>query len=227
MASEAARLRWAQYLPVDKMVVVDQPVVLETHPSSPSPVPFKHNSGIKCAIVGALVRGKEQSEAIRAIGSLTRRGILAQLAIVGSGPDRERLEDLVETEGLRERVFFTGLLSNPFPVMQAADVILFCSRREARPRVVVEAMRLGKPIVAAASGGTPELVKDGFNGLLYAPGDHEQLVEKLLVLLESPSLQAKLGENGRSWAERFSLETYGATVLWHLNRALRGDVVDR
>jgi glycosyltransferase involved in cell wall biosynthesis len=145
------------------------------------------------------------------------------LAILGSGPDRKSLEALAKAEGVQERIFLTGFLRDPVPVMEAADVILVCSRIEGFGRVTVEAMRLGKPVVAAASEGTLELVRDGFNGLLYEPGNPEQLADKLLLLVQSPSLRMELGRNGRYWAQRFSLEAYGATVLRHINRALRGD----
>jgi glycosyltransferase involved in cell wall biosynthesis len=158
---------------------------------------------------------------------LSRRGFAAQLAIVGSGPDRKSLEALAKAEGVQENVFLTGFLRDPISVMEAADVILVCSRIEGFGRVTVEAMRLEKPVIAAASGGTLELVRDGFNGLLYEPGNPEQLADKLLLLAQSPSLRMKLGRNGRYWAQRFSLETYGATVMRHINRALQGDVSTR
>jgi glycosyltransferase involved in cell wall biosynthesis len=131
----------------------------------------------------------------------------------------------VRAEGVLGRVHFTGFLANPFPVMEAADIVLVCSRKEGFGRVAVEAMRLGKPVVAAASGAILELVEDGFNGLLYTPGDHQVLADKLLNLLQSRSLRTKLGENGRRSVQRFSLSTFGDAVLRQFDAVLRCGMV--
>lgn len=174
--------------------------------------------------MGTLVHVKGHSDAIRAIADLSKRGVAMQLAIVGSGRDRASLERLAELEGAQERVFFTGFLLNPLPVMEASDVVLVCSRKEGFSRVTLEAMRMGKPVIGAASGAILELVSEGFNGLIYESGNYEQLAEKLFLLAQSPSLRMELGENGRCWAECFSLEAYGTTVLKHFNRALQVDL---
>jgi glycosyltransferase involved in cell wall biosynthesis len=211
--SETVRQRYARYLPMAKMHVAYQAVLVEETCRNPSLRPFKHDDSTKCVSVGVLIPSKGHSEAIKAVAELKRAGVELELAIIGTGPDRAVLEDIAEAEGLSGNVSFSGYLPNPYPVIQAADIVLICSRGEGFGRVAVEAMRLGKPLIAAASGATTELIKDGFNGLLYQPGHPGELAKKLRTLLESGSLQSKLVQNGRRTAERFTLERYGAAVL--------------
>jgi glycosyltransferase involved in cell wall biosynthesis len=67
-----------------------------------------------------------------------------------------------------------------------------------------------KPIIGVRGGATIELVTDGFNGLLYASGDYEDLARKILYIYQNPNLAQRMGENGREWAVRyFSRQRYG------------------
>jgi len=222
-ASKTIRQGYARYLPQSKMHTIHQAALPPTSLNYQN-TSFEHGSGFNCVSLGALYPGKGHSDAVRAIGNLSKRGLLVYLTIIGGrGPDQVSLQALVRAEGVQERVFFAGFLPNPLSVMSSADAVLVCSRNEGFGRVAVEAMRLGKPVVAASSGATLELIEDGFNGLLYPPGDHEQLAEKLLMLLKSPRLRSELGEKGRHSVERFSLETYGAEAARCFNQVLRHD----
>jgi glycosyltransferase involved in cell wall biosynthesis len=93
--------------------------------------------------------------------------------------------------------------------MQQADVLLLCSRCEAFARVVVEAMKAGKPVVGTRSGGTVEQIQEGFNGFLYNPRDYKELAAKIKYLHDHPEEARKMGETGRRWAMRtFTREQY-------------------
>ena len=152
-----------------------------------------------------------------------RRGVDAELLIVGTGNKRFRnsLMQQIKYLNLEERVIFHGYAENPLPLIHAADVILMCSRFEAFGRVTVETMLAGKPIIATASGGTRELIKNGETGLLYKPGDHNELAKKIQHLYENPKESAKLGTAALIWAEgRFGRERYAKEMLNLLNNVL-------
>jgi glycosyltransferase involved in cell wall biosynthesis len=73
----------------------------------------------------------------------------------------------------------------------------------------------------ARSGGTTELIREGFNGLLYTPGNYKELAEKILHLHRHPDLAKKMGDNGQRWAaEYFTEERYGEEVLTILKQIL-------
>lgn len=172
--------------------------------------------GMKCVIVGRLEEGKRQEDAIRAVGKLVREGIKVKLYVVGKGSGKYEnyLRRLVKDDNLEGYVVLVGHLEDPFPLMKNSHVLLMCSRSEAFGRVTVEAMKLGKPVIGARSGGTVELIRDGFNGFLYTPGSYEELSNKIRYLYENPDIVDQMGKNALQWAEEhFTPELYGEGVM--------------
>lgn len=171
----------------------------------------------RIAIVGSVVEGKGQRDAIEAVSHLVHGGIDAELIIVGEGdPAYEReLKGLIAQYGLESRVSFTGRVANASEYVEVADAVAVCSRSEGFGRVTIEAMFAGKPVVGADSGATPELVRDGYNGYLYRCHQSVDLAAKLKLLYENPKMLRELGSNGRNWAsgyftkERYSTEIAG------------------
>jgi glycosyltransferase involved in cell wall biosynthesis len=115
--------------------------------------------------------------------------------------------------GLGERMTFAGAQSDVAPWMQAMDVLVNASAEEPFGLTLVEAMALGKPVVAAAGGGALEIVRDRVDGLLVPHGDQVALASALRLLLDDRRLAADLGRAGRErarefssrrWAERFT-----------------------
>lgn len=121
---------------------------------------------------------------------------------------RQELEVLAEGLGVRERVHFTGFLADIRPLVCAVDAVVHCSvAPEPFGRVVVEAMLLGRPLVAAGAGGVLELVHDGRTGLLTEPADAQALARAVRSLLENPDRAQALGEAAREAArDRFGLK---------------------
>ncbi len=213
--SNAVAKKYEQFIPKQKLRVVYQAVDVQYQGSFSSLI-SKEQADIKCLIVGALQEGKHQEEAIRAIGELASKGINARLYIVGDGNPKYKqfLRTLVTQNSLEKCVRFLGYVNNPFPLMRQADVVLMCSRAEAFGRVTIEAMKAGKPIIGARSGGTEELIRVGFNGLLYTPGNYKELAEKIIYLYRHPEIARQMGENGQKWSkQRFTEERYGNEVF--------------
>jgi len=174
-------------------------------------------------LVGAKAPGKGQAEAIKAVGVLADRGLDIDLELVGDGAPayEDELRRLSEECGVTRRVRFIPFDANPFERMARSHVVLMCSRREAFGRVTVEAMKLGKPVVGAASGGTLELVRPGWNGLLYRPGDPEDLAARIEELIRDPEAVRLMGERGRTWAcKTFTASAYGAALKAVFEKAL-------
>jgi teichuronic acid biosynthesis glycosyltransferase TuaC len=103
------------------------------------------------------------------------------LLIAGEGPERKRLERLVQASGECGRVRFLGEVrqSELAQWLNAATVLCLPSRSEGTPNVVIEALASGLPVVASRVGGIPELISEPGNGLLVAPGDEELLAASL------------------------------------------------
>lgn len=220
--SNAVAKKYQHYIDPSKLRVIYQSVSIPKDISAEK-VSMAPNTGIRCTIVGSLQEGKRQEEAILAIGELVHVGINAELFIVGDGNPKYRdyLQKLVLENELDRYVKFIGYVENPFPFVKSADVVLMCSRNEAFGRVTVEAMKIGKPVIGARSGGTTELIREGFNGFLYTPGDYKELAAKIKYLYEHPDVVRDMGKNGQQWTkERFTQERYGEEMLTILQQLM-------
>ena len=136
--------------------------------------------------------------------------------LVGDGPERERLVDLAKTVGLK---FSTGDSSDPDPqlhfllwrrdipdVLSGMDILLHTSLNEGTPVSILEAMAMGKPVVATPVGGINELIYQSEAG--FTSSDPQGLKEKLIQLAAQPDIGKIMGEKGRSYIrDRVTIET--------------------
>ena len=226
VSSKAVMEKYGKFFP-DRKIKLIYYAVCVTNESSYKILKIKKQlqeaSGIKCMIVGSLYKGKYQEDAIRAIGKLIDDKIDVRLYIIGEGElkYKQYLESLIIKGNLENHIEFLGYIDNPFPVMQQADILLMCSRKEAFGRVTVEGMKAGKPVIGADSGGTKELIRDHYNGFLYTFGDYRELAEKVKYLCQHPDEARQMGENGKQWAlKKFNIEHYTEEVLTVLRQLI-------
>jgi glycosyltransferase involved in cell wall biosynthesis len=131
----------------------------------------------------------------------------ARFELVGGGPELERLRARVHSLGLDTIVTFSGHTEDVAARLDASDIFVLPSRSEAFPNALLEAMGAGLPVVASAVGGILEMVDDGRTGLLAPAGDARALANRILTLMGSPNLGARLGTAARREVEsRFSFE---------------------
>jgi glycosyltransferase involved in cell wall biosynthesis len=118
------------------------------------------------------------------------------------------LRALAKELALTDHLHFVGFQESVFPFLAAMDVYVHPALMEGFGIAVLEAMAMRRPIVATATGGLPELVRDGETGLLVPPGDAESLAEAVVELLRDSSKRQTLGEAGRvRVANHFTVET--------------------
>ena len=125
----------------------------------------------------------------------------ARLAIVGDGPNREALEAHFAGTKTNFVGYLQGLeLASAFA---SADAFIFPSRTETLGLVLLEAMAAGCPVVAARSGGIPDIVTDGVNGYLFEPDDPDGAITATKSLLEATAVREELRRNARREAEQW------------------------
>lgn len=127
--------------------------------------------------------------------------------IAGEGELEESLKAQVKSSGLEDSILFTGFIKDIRPALSAVDLIVLPSLREGFPMSVLEAMAMGKPVVASNIEGVDESILSGENGLLVPAGDSGALAGALSSLLKNRSLAVEMGRRGRKIAvEKFSLD---------------------
>jgi L-malate glycosyltransferase len=144
---------------------------------------------------------KGHDEVLEAAATLRGAFPDAVWLLVGRDDSGGRHEHRAAELGLGDRVRFLGFHPEPRAVLRAADLAILPSRYEGLPVAILEAMAEGKPIVATAVGGIPELVRDGDEALLIPPGDATALATAIERLATDPALAARLGAAARSRAE--------------------------
>jgi glycosyltransferase involved in cell wall biosynthesis len=130
----------------------------------------------------------------------------AQLAIVGEGPDLHQLCEQARELGVAHAVHFLGPTTDPLGALRAMDVFVHPSWAEAFPYVILEAMALGRPIVASDVGGVGEAIVSRESGLLVTPRDARALASALVELLGDRQRAARLGRGALSRSEQFTRE---------------------
>ena len=154
--------------------------------------------GVVFGVVALLIPRKGHRVLLEAVKSIVaQRGIgtgVVKILIEGDGPLRRELVDFVEQNGLQAYVSFVGQETNVVNFMTALDVLILPSvEAEDFPNVVLEAMALGKPVIASRLAGTPEQVVDGETGYLVEPRSVSGLVKAIERTIDEPSARIAMG----------------------------------
>jgi sugar transferase (PEP-CTERM/EpsH1 system associated) len=158
--------------------------------------------------VGNLTTVKDYPTVLRATGEIAKSLPNWRVLVIGEGPERSRLEQMVGAHPeWRRRVLFLGLSTRVPDLLNATDVYVLSSLTEGISNSLLEAMASARPVVATATGGNPEVVVDGRSGILFPVGDAQSLAGHLLRLWARPEERARLGEQAlRRVRADFSLD---------------------
>jgi glycosyltransferase involved in cell wall biosynthesis len=198
--------------PEEKFTVIHSGVDLRTFRADLYPPPeTKALLGIPpemtvVGTVGRLTPVKGQEVLIRAASELIRHGEKIFLVLLGDGELRQDLEQLTIHLGIAEHVRFLGWRPDVARVMAACDIFCLPSRNEGMGKVLVEAMAMGKPIIASSIGGIPDIVRSGENGILVPVGDAAAWAEAIARLCRDPEERRRMGDAGMLMAPRYSSE---------------------
>jgi glycogen(starch) synthase len=176
----------------------------------------------RLAYVGRIEQRKGVGTALRTLAALPPA---ATLTIAGSGDARHEreLRELAAELGVGARVSWLGNVSDPAKVYAKADAVLFCVEwAEPFGLVPLEAMAVGRPVIATGTGGSGEVLHDGSNALLVAPGDVPATAAGVIRLAQDPALREHLRSAGHATAQRFTLAGFCDTIADRAERVLTG-----
>lgn len=203
-----------QGINANKCVVVYNGIDSETKASVPSCEIRKKwgisESDILIGTVGSFMKGKRIKDLINIISIINNRiKNPVKCIIVGDGPEKDNLFEYTKRKKLQDKVIFTGFQSDAISYINAMDIFVLTSEKEGLPRVILEAMLMGKPVVASNVTGPAELVVDGETGFLVPVGDLELFAERILKLVENCELRKQMGQKAKTRViENFSIQKY-------------------
>lgn len=179
---------------------------------------------------GRLKKYKSVDHLLQAIPLIARDVPGVKAVIVGEGDDRPRLESLVRSLGLAQKVTFTGFVPPEVKIRWLREmwVKVATSKKEGWGLTVTEANACGTPVVASDVPGLRDAVQSGKAGILYPYGDIPALASAVSRLLLDASLRNRYAEEGVKWAATFNWDTAARTALGVLEKGiLRGSVAKR
>jgi N-acetyl-alpha-D-glucosaminyl L-malate synthase BshA len=150
---------------------------------------------------------KRVGDAVR-VFERVRSKIPAKLLLVGEGPERLFVQQLVKELKLSDDVRFLGEQDYLEEILNCADLFLLPSEQESFGLVALEAHASGVPVIATKTGGLPEVVVEGETGFLVPVGEIEDMTKKALALLTDPDLHSSFREGAKKLArERFDIHS--------------------
>tara|TARA_B100001123_G_scaffold219596_1_gene247804 strand:+ start:3210 stop:4382 length:1173 start_codon:yes stop_codon:yes gene_type:complete len=201
-------------VPLDKIEVVLSGLEVKDYSLSTKRFAIRSSLGITdrqhlVLYVGRLRRVKGLDQGLCSFALALNDHPAAHLAIAGEGEQLKSLEALVTKLNISDNVTFLGIRDDLPDIFSACDSLLMPSRNEGLPRVAIEAMAAGKPVIATDVGGTSEVVNHGETGILVDPGDIEKMGLLLSKLIGNVALQNRLGRAGQKRViQHYSIENY-------------------
>jgi glycosyltransferase involved in cell wall biosynthesis len=181
------------------------------------PNPYKYLDSLKLVMTSNISRGKGQLEAIEAVGILNQKGGLAEICILGKNVDKPyfaEIEGIIKKYGIEDKVHFLGLQLNALAYVTLADVGVVASRKEAFGRTTFDYLVVGRPVIGADSGATPEMVKNGKNGYLFKPGDSKELAKAVLNYAKNRSMLVAHGKYSSKLASEMMAGEHNIEALY-------------
>jgi glycosyltransferase involved in cell wall biosynthesis len=154
-------------------------------------------------VVARLEREKNVALAIRTFKVLNRKYDYLSLHLFGDGSEKKKLEKLALRYGMKN-VYFHGFVKDIDGIYSTIDLLVVPSRMEAFSLVIIEAMSKNIPVVASNVGGIPEIIKDGYNGLLAEP-NVKSFVIQITKIIENPELINTFTKNYVQTLEKFNI----------------------
>lgn len=168
-----------------------------------------------CLYVGRLAHEKSIDVVIRVFSELHKNRPQTRLWLVGDGPARAHLQQMVNDMGLSSSVTFFGFVERASlrDYVASAKLFLFASQTETQGLVLLEAQAGGLPVVAVRASGVDEAVDPDVTGFMVEPGDDAAMVESALRLLDDRKLYKEFSQAAENWSARFSVEQMANSLV--------------
>lgn len=184
--------------------------------------PGKTAPGPVIVSTGRLEPEKGHEYLIRAMPRVLKHYPSARLVIAGDGSLEPKLHDLARSLGIEQSVELAGFVNDIPALLARADLFVLPSLSEALGISLLEAMAAGVPSVASDTGGIPEIITPGVDGLLVPPGDSNKIAVAMLSLLGDRSLASLIGRRAfQTVSERFSAQSQALSTVESYVKAMR------
>lgn len=209
-------------VPATHITLIRNAIMLQDYATTPEGAALRAKLDIPAdapvvSIVGRLSAEKGHMDFLSAARTVLDVLPDTRFLIIGDGPLRGAIEARIAELGLSHRVILTGHQSQLGPYYAVTSVLAISSYTEGIPNVMLEAFAYGKPAVATAVGGVPEVLEEGRTGFLVEPGQPAKMAERLQRLLGDADLRTQMGRTARQVIEErysFDARTRALTAIY-------------
>jgi glycosyltransferase involved in cell wall biosynthesis len=180
-------------------------------------VPYE---ALTLAYIANFTGSKDHATAIAAMHELAGRGVRAHLLLIGVGPDLEQARWLAQQGSASGKIHFLGARSDARRLLGLADLYIHPGRGEGFGLAVVEAMLAGVPVIAARDGAFVEYISHGRTGMLFCPGDVQDLADTIQMLASNKARAQAMGQAARQYCcKAFNIHGFADSVVDYLYQA--------
>ncbi|MDP2644067.1 MAG: glycosyltransferase [Desulfobacterales bacterium] len=158
--------------------------------------------GPALGVIGRLSKEKGHIVLLKAVSLVRKHYPNLKLFVIGEGDQEDRLRAFIKAEKIEDNVVFLGFQKDVCRFYPLFDIFILPSLTEGIPLVLLEAMFFKTPIIASNVGGIPELISNGYNGVLVPPEQQEILAANILMLLQDRQYALKIAENGYEYLQK-------------------------
>lgn len=219
VSQASARFSHLLGFPEKSITVIPNGVDLSCFNGKIDPLLMRRELGVddKPLVVTAsrLIKRKSPGLLISAFAEVLKVKPEAKLVIAGSGREENDLSHRARDLDIADSVFMVGGLAKEelAQLMAAATVFALPSKLESFGLSLLEASAAGVPVVCSNAGGVPEVFQNGFNALLYPPGDYRAMAEAIVHVIQDKELAKKISTNAVQTAKRFTWERTARRIL--------------
>jgi glycosyltransferase involved in cell wall biosynthesis len=210
-------------IPAEKIRIIPNGIDVQAFEGGQALPELRAGEGKIVGVVARLDLKKGFEYLLAAVREITNSFYGLKVVIVGEGPDRQAIEQMIERFGLRDTVLLAGQQSNMPGVYAAIDIFVLPSLNEGLPMTVLEAMAASRPVIATRVGAIPKVIEDGKTGLLVNPRDTAGLRDAIARLLNDDDLCRRLAAQAHEWVARH----FTADAMARQYQALYEEVLGR
>jgi glycosyltransferase involved in cell wall biosynthesis len=179
--------------------------------------------GILIGTVASMAGHKDYPNLLAAAARVLAADRRVVFCAVGDGPEEKSVRRLASDLGLGSRFHFAGFRADAIRYLKAFDIFVLASKKEGLGTSILDAQAAGVPVVACETGGIPEAVRNGINGLLVQPRNPAALADALLRLASDPSLRTRLAAEARRTVGSFDIRATVEAYIGLYGRLVRPD----
>jgi glycosyltransferase involved in cell wall biosynthesis len=192
------------YLGLKEMKLEDKSIIIPNGVDINFFKPSKNVKNNTIAFFGRLHPQKGVEYLLEAFKKVQKKNKKVKLMIVGTGPLEKKLKNIAKKENLNCKFFGHVSDKKLVQIVSSSYMVVFPSLWEGMPLAILEALAMGRPVIASKVSGIEDVIKNGKNGILIEPKKPSQLANKILFLLENKKIAERLGNEGRKVAINYS-----------------------